>query len=90
MGSLSMANHLLGFAAPALVVGLLVALGARLFASKSSMSWWWQAGLNAVAGTAVLVAGLWFFGVDGKMAAYAGLVVAVATSQWLGGRGWRT
>jgi hypothetical protein len=38
---------------------------------------------------AVLAAGLWHFGVDGKMATYAGLVAAVATAQWLGSRGWK-
>jgi hypothetical protein len=33
--------------------------------------------------------GLWFFGRDGKMASYAALLVVAATSQWIGGRGWR-
>jgi hypothetical protein len=37
----------------------------------------------------VLAAGLWWFGHDGKMATYAALAVAVATSQWLAGRAWR-
>jgi hypothetical protein len=34
----------------------------------------------------VLVAGLAWWGVDGKMATYAALVVVIATSQWLFGR----
>jgi hypothetical protein len=37
----------------------------------------------------VLGAGLWYYGVDGKMATYAGLVVAVAGCQWLGSRAWQ-
>ena len=37
----------------------------------------------------VLVAGLVFFGRDGKMATYAALVLAIASSQWLLLRGWR-
>jgi hypothetical protein len=31
--------------------------------------------------------GLWYFGVDGKMATYAALVVVVAPCQWLCQRG---
>jgi hypothetical protein len=31
----------------------------------------------------VLLAGLWFFGRDGKMLTYAALVVASATVQWV-------
>jgi hypothetical protein len=38
----------------------------------------------------VLVGGLFVFGRDGKMLTYGLLVVAVATTQWLSGRGWRT
>jgi hypothetical protein len=30
----------------------------------------------------VLLGGLWFFGHDGKMATYAALVLACASSQW--------
>jgi hypothetical protein len=37
----------------------------------------------------VLGAGLWYFGVDGKMATYAGLAVAVASTQWVLCRAWR-
>ena len=38
---------------------------------------------------AALAAGLWYFGVDGKMATYAALVVAIASCQWLSGRAWK-
>jgi hypothetical protein len=43
-----------------------------------------------VAGLAALAAGLWYFGRDGKMAAYAALVLAVASAQWLVARAWRS
>ena len=36
-----------------------------------------------------LLAALIVFGRDGKMATYAALVVAIASSQWLLLRGWR-
>ena len=48
-----------------------------------------QAAINCVAGVLALGLGLWFFGNDGKMASYAAMVVAVATCQWFGARGWR-
>lgn len=90
MGPLDFALHFLGFAAPALFVGLAVALGAPLAgAAPQPLHWWTQTAINVTAGLAVLVAGLGYFGVDGKMATYAGLVVAVAAIQWLCGRGWK-
>jgi hypothetical protein len=48
-----------------------------------------QAAINFTAGVAVLAVGLRYFGVDGKMATYAGLVAAVATAQWLSSRAWK-
>ncbi|HSV44999.1 MAG TPA: hypothetical protein VLJ58_04325 [Ramlibacter sp.] len=88
MGPLDLLFHLLNFAAPALVVGLLLALCARL-AWPGGGSVWTHAGLNALAGVAVLAAGLWYFGRDGKMATYAALVGVAAFSQWLLSRGWK-
>lgn len=83
--------HLSSFLAPAIAVGLLVALAARLLPPRQAAggSWWRQAAINAAAGAAVLTAGLWYWGVDGKIATYGALVLAVATTQWLCGRGWR-
>ena len=46
---------------------------------------WAVAAVNFAAGLAVLAAGLWFFGRDGKMATYAALVIVMGTSQWLAG-----
>jgi hypothetical protein len=82
--------HLFSFAAPALAVAVLVALGARLLLRGAQRPGWWASMLaNSAAGVVALGAGLWWFGRDGKMATYAVLVVAVATAQWLVGRAWR-
>jgi hypothetical protein len=91
MGFFDLFLHLLSFAAPAVAVGLGAALAARVLMPRHSpgRSWWAQAALNSIAGVLVLAAGLWHFGVDGKMATYAVLVAAVASCQWACGRGWR-
>lgn len=91
VGPLAVLLHLLSFVAPALAVGGLVALAARLVAPRSARPgrWWAPFVLDSAVGVAVLVAGLWFFGRDGKMATYAALVVAVATTEWLRRRAWR-
>jgi hypothetical protein len=91
LGPLQFADHLLGFLLPALVVALLVTLSARLVLPRSTrpQRWWLPLAVNFLAGVAVLVAGLWFFGRDGKMATYAALVLVVATTQWLCVRAWR-
>ena len=92
MGPLELTRHLLSFVAPALVVALLVALGARLVLPPSARPATWGRAvlLNALAGIVVLTGGLWFFGRDGKMLTYAALVVVVATVQWASGRAWRS
>ena len=92
MGPLDLLLHLLSFVAPAVVVAVLVAAAARIVlpASSRPSSWWMGVGINAIAGVIVLVAGLWVFGRDGKMATYSVLVVVVATVQWLSGRAWRS
>jgi hypothetical protein len=83
--------HLLSFLAPALAVAVLVALAGPLFttAQAKRRAWWTHAAINAVAGLGVLVAGLWWWGVDGKMTTYAALVVVVATCQWFFSAAWR-
>ena len=92
MGPVDTLNHWLNFLAPATIVGLAVALFAPLLLRKLRpvRSWLWQGAFNSLAGTAAMVAGLWFFGNDGKMASYALLLVLVATSQWIGGKGWKS
>lgn len=92
MGPFDLFFHLIGFAAPAVAVGLVVALGARVVMPGRAklQSWWFAFALNSAVGILVLAAGLWHFGVDGKIATYAALVVAVASCQWAITRGWRS
>jgi hypothetical protein len=91
MDSSDLFFHLIGFAAPAVAVAVLVALGARVIIAgpAAARSWWLQSAINSIVGVLVLAAGLWHFGVDGKMVTYAALVVAVASCQWVTSRAWR-
>ena len=89
MGFLDALYHLFGFAAPALGLGLLMPLAARwALPRRAPARYRVQAAVVFAAGLAALVAGLVVFGRDGKMAAYAVLVLAAATAQWglAGGR----
>ncbi len=91
MGLADILFHLLNFVAPALGLAVLMPLLSRLFMKRQIflLPWWGQMLLNFVVGVAVLLAALWWLGRDGKMSAYAALVLAVATSQWVLARGWR-
>ena len=91
MGPLDLLIHLLNFLAPALCLGLGMALVGRLWIKNKvqTLSFLMQAAINFAVGALVLLAGLWFFGRDGKMATYAALVTMVAVSQWVTGRQWR-
>ena len=91
MGPLNTLIHLLSFVAPALAVAVLVALAARFLLPRqpTGLAWWLHIAINSIAGVATLVAGLWYFGVDGRMATYAALVVAIAGCQWLSSRAWK-
>lgn len=75
--------HLLAFVLPAWGVGLVVALAARWLFGAQRLAWWAHWLALGLAGSAVLLAGLWFFGHDGKMATYTALVLVCATVQWL-------
>jgi len=88
MSPLDLLWHLLSFAAPAMAVALVVAGAGRvMFPGRGR--WWTHAAIHAVTGLVVLALGLWHFGVDGKMATYAALVAAIATSLWLCSKAWR-
>ncbi|MBG9390000.1 hypothetical protein [Caenimonas aquaedulcis] len=91
MGPFDLILHALGFVAPAFAVGALVALAARLVLPRQSAgsAWWGDAAINFIVGVGVLAAGLWYFGVDGKMASYAALVAAIASVQWARSKAWR-
>ena len=84
-------NHLLNFVAPAFVLALGLVLCARFLGMKTPLvqAWWAQAAITFAVGCLALLAGLWFFGNDGKMASYAALVLASALCQWVLVRGWR-
>jgi len=90
MSLLALLNHLLNFVAPALAVGFLCALAGRLGGARAGApAWWVQGAINSAVGAAALLAGLVFGGRDGTMTAYAALVIASGTSQWMVSRGWR-
>ena len=91
MAPLDLFNHLLNFVAPAFGVGFACALVGRVAMRRggSAPAWWIQGAINGVVGVAVLVAGLVISGHDGRMATYAALVVACASSQWLVSGAWK-
>ena len=91
MAPLDQILHLINFCAPALAVGSVLALVGPWLIKKSpvALGLLAQEAINCVAGVLALGLGLWFFGNDGKMASYAAMVVATASSQWLGARGGR-
>ena len=91
MGPSDLLFHLAGFLAPAafLAVALPAACWLLLRSTRQRMPVWAQAALVFAGSAAVLGAGLWWFGRDGKMATYAGMVVVAASLQWLAVRGWR-
>jgi Mg2+/Co2+ transporter CorB len=85
MATLDLFNHLINFLAPALAVGVVLALVGPWFMKKSPSApgLFAQSAINFVAGALALGAGLWFFGNDGKMASYGAMVVVCAISQAL-------
>ena len=76
--------HLMGLLAPALGVAVLLWLGLlwRRGRRKSAGKPGRQLGWLVLVGVAVLLAGLAYFGRDGKMATYAVLVLAQGTLAW--------
>lgn len=89
MDFLAALQHLLNFAAPALALALAVAGRYLLPGGAQTLPWWLQVAINFVLGCAVLLAGLWWFGRDGKLATYAALALSCACCQWICSRGWR-
>lgn len=91
MPTIDFLNHLLGFIAPALFVGVVLAAGARVVWRKRAhlLPWYQMAAVNTLLGIVVLALGLVLGGQDGRMATYAMLVVALASCQWLMSGGWQ-
>ena len=84
MGLIATLNHLLNFAAPAFALAVMMPLFARLtgHGKASRPGFVLQSMVNFVACCAVLVAGLWIGGRDGKMLTYGARVVVCASTQW--------
>lgn len=91
MSFLQLLDALLNFVAPALFLAPVLALAARwmLRRDAGAPGFWAQAGLNFVAGVAVLALGLFIFGRDGRMASYIALGVVCASVQWASAKAWR-
>ena len=91
MPLLDLLVHALNFAAPAAFLAVLMPLLARLIlrGKQARLNLWVQMLVTFAVCLAVLLAGLVFFGRDGKLATYAALVMACAISQWVMVRGWR-
>lgn len=84
MGFLDAINHLLNFVAPAGFVALCTVLVSRFLKQKQAAAQLFtaQLAINFVVTVGVLLAGLWYFQRDGKMATYLAMVVASGTVQW--------
>ena len=91
MGILNTVNQLLNLAAPAFAVAVLVPVFARLMLAGKGGGpvFWAQFAINFSACLAVLLAGLWFWGQDGKMVTYLAMVLVCASSQWAMQRAWK-
>ncbi len=90
MGPLDSLNHLLNFLAPAFWMALFMAmLGPLVLRGPRGLGRSAQWLLDFAVCSAVLLAGLWITGRDGKMLTYGALVVACATSHAVGQRLWR-
>ena len=91
MGPLNLLNHLLNFVLPAVAMGVMMPLFSRLLWRKVPIkrSLKAQMAITTLACLAVLITGLVVFGVDGKMATYAGVVLVASGCQWWFQQGWR-
>lgn len=87
MGTIDAFWHLLNFFGPALGLGLITPLFAKLLWRRAlkSVAWVRLALWATLACAAVAVAGLVVFGHDGKMATYAAMVVVCALTLWWAG-----
>ena len=89
MGPLDALNHLINLLLPAVVLGLLSASISKLLwrTALRAVTWRRLAGWACTAALLALLAGLVLSGRDGRMATYAGMVLASAASLWWVGFG---
>ncbi|HEY6132349.1 MAG TPA: hypothetical protein VIW70_00110 [Rubrivivax sp.] len=89
MGPLDALWHLLAFFTPAVGVGVLAALLAKVLwrSELAPVRWRRLACFATGAGALASIGGLLVFGRDGRMATYALLVVASALALWWAGFG---
>lgn len=92
MGVFGLFNHLLNFVLPALFMALLLPLCVRWtpLGRKAALGMSLQILVLAVVHVVVLLAGLFVFGRDGKMATYLTMAVVGASIHWLLLRAWRS
>ena len=84
MGPIDLLWHLLNFFAPAVGMGLIAPMLAKLLWRRAlaGASWTRLIGGVTAACAAVLVTGLVVFGHDGKMATYGAMVLVCAVTLW--------
>jgi glucose-6-phosphate-specific signal transduction histidine kinase len=84
VGPLDAVGHLVNLLLPALVLGAFAAALAKLVWRRelAGVAWRALALVSAGASACALLAGLVWFGRDGKMATYAAMVVACALALW--------
>ena len=89
MGPLDAVWHLANLLLPALMLGTLAAALAKLLWRRelAGVPWRRLAVAAAAAAAAVVLLGLVVFGRDGRMATYAGMVLAPAGALWWRGFG---
>jgi hypothetical protein len=89
MGPVDAFWHLINLFLPALLLGALASALAKLLWRRelAGVRWSRLAGAAALTSAAVVLLGLVVFGRDGRMATYAGMVLATASALWWRGFG---
>lgn len=89
MGVLDAFWHLLNFFAPAVGVGTIAALLAKLlwWRDLKSVSFWRMSAWAVLAGALALIAGLLWTGHDGQMLTYGAMVLMCTLALWWAGWG---
>lgn len=84
MGPIDAFWHLLNLFLPAAGLGAVAAAATKLLWRQEThgLAWWRLAVPTAVATAVVTVAGLLFYGQDGRMATYGAMVLAAALTLW--------